>query len=461
MEYLVTMTTHVPDGTSPEAVEEIRTREAARSGQLATEGHLLRLWRPPPQPGEWRTLGLFAAEDGDQLEQVLASMPLRGGAQMRSRRCLPTPMTRQRLGVEPISLRGKPARAPLPTSRRSPSRPLSALVPARQVPRPDRLTGWPPEVAFLGLTWPPTNHIPKREVTTVNDEQFAKIKSGRGFIAALDQSGGSTPKALALYGIPESAYSTDKEMFDLMHEMRSRIMLSPSFNGDRILGAILFEDTMDRDVAGKATADYLWDVKRVVPFLKVDKGLEPEANGVQVMKPIAGLGALLARARTASIFGTKMRSVIKLEDEVGIKAIAAQQFDIARQILAAGLVPIIEPEVDIHSPSKAEAESRLKAAITEELAGLSTGQHVILKLTLPDEDDFYAQFVSDPRVLRVLALSGGYNREQADERLARNHGVIASFSRALTEGLSAQQTSEEFDATLDEAIASIFRASAT
>jgi fructose-bisphosphate aldolase, class I len=295
----------------------------------------------------------------------------------------------------------------------------------------------------------------------VSNEQLDKIKSGRGFIAALDQSGGSTPKALALYGIPESAYSSDKEMFDLMQQMRSRIMRSPSFNGERILGAILFENTMDRKIEGKGTADYLWDVKRVVPFLKVDKGLEPEVNGVQVMKPIANLRSLLARACSANVFGTKMRSFIKLPDEAGVKAIVTQQFDIARQILAAGLVPIIEPEVDIHSRGKAEAEALLKAAITAELAGLTSGQQIMLKLTLPDRDNFYADFVADARVLRVLALSGGYRREDADERLTRNHGVIASFSRALTEGLSAQQTDREFDAALDEAAEGIFQASAT
>jgi fructose-bisphosphate aldolase class I len=295
----------------------------------------------------------------------------------------------------------------------------------------------------------------------MNNEQFDKIKSGRGFVAALDQSGGSTPKALALYGIPERAYSSDREMFDLMQEMRSRIMRSPSFTGDRILGAILFENTMDRQIGSKWTAEYLWDVKRVVPFLKVDQGLEPELNGVQVMKPMPELDSLLARARGRNMFGTKMRSVIKLPDEAGIKAIVTQQFEVARQILAAGLVPIIEPEVDIHSPAKAEAESLLKGAITEALAGLSRGQHVMLKLTLPDRDDFYADFVADPKVLRVLALSGGYRREDATERLSRNPGVIASFSRALTEGLSAQQSEQDFDSALDEAVERIFRASAT
>lgn len=295
----------------------------------------------------------------------------------------------------------------------------------------------------------------------MDSDQFEKARSGRGFIAALDQSGGSTPGALALYGIPQSAYSDDDEMFDLMHQMRSRIMSSPSFNGDRLLGAILFEDTLDRQVEGKGTADYLWGVKKVVPFLKVDKGLEPEGNGVQVMKPVPGLDAVLERAKSMNIFGTKMRSFIKLPDQAGVKAIVTQQFDMARQILAAGLVPIIEPEVDIHSPGKADAESLLKTAIAEQLEGLASDQQVMLKLSLPDKDDFYSDFVAHPRVLRVLALSGGYSRKEADDLLARNHGVIASFSRALTEGLSVGQSDKEFDAVLDESIESIFRASGT
>jgi fructose-bisphosphate aldolase class I len=293
----------------------------------------------------------------------------------------------------------------------------------------------------------------------MNDEQFDKVKSGRGFVAALDQSGGSTPKALALYGVPESTYSNVDEMFDLMQEMRSRIMRSPSFTGDRILGAILFENTMDRQIRGKPAADYLWDVKGVVPFLKVDQGLEQELNGVQVMKPMPELDSLLARAHGRNMFGTKMRSVIKLPCEAGIKTIVSQQFDVARQILAAGLVPIVEPEVDIHSPAKQEAESLLKAGITEALDELSPGEHIMLKLTLPERDDFYADLVADPRVLRVLALSGGYRRQEAVERLIRNPGVIASFSRALTEGLSAQQSDQEFDSALDESIERIFRAS--
>ncbi|MBO0728301.1 MAG: fructose bisphosphate aldolase [Acidimicrobiaceae bacterium] len=295
----------------------------------------------------------------------------------------------------------------------------------------------------------------------MNNEQRDKIRAGRGFIAALDQSGGSTPKALALYGIPESAYTNDEEMFTLMHQMRSRIMRSPGFTGDRIVGAILFENTMDREVDGKPTSDYLWGVKGVVPFLKVDKGLEPEGNGVQLMKPIPGLSSLLSRARGVHVFGTKMRSFIKQADETGVKAIVTQQFELAHQILAEGLVPIIEPEVDIHSPTKADAEALLKGAIAEALGGIPSGQQVMLKLTLPTEDNFYADLVADPRVLKVVALSGGYSRDEAVAILARNHGVIASFSRALTEGLSAQQSDEEFDATLDGAIAKIFEASVT
>ena len=293
----------------------------------------------------------------------------------------------------------------------------------------------------------------------MNDEQFKKVQSGMGFIAALDQSGGSTPKALRLYGIEEDAYSGDEEMFDLVHQMRTRIISSPSFDGDRILGAILFENTMDREIEGRPTADYLWSVKRVVPFLKVDKGLAPEDDGAQVMKPIGNLDDLLARARDNGVFGTKMRSVIKLPG-AGLDAVIDQQFAIARQILAAGLVPIIEPEVDIHSPRKAEAEDQLNAALLDGVNRLDD-QMVILKLTLPDSDNLYKQLVEHPNVLRVVALSGGYSREDACERLARNHGVIASFSRALTEGLTAQQSTEEFDATLDESIAMIANASST
>jgi fructose-bisphosphate aldolase, class I len=295
----------------------------------------------------------------------------------------------------------------------------------------------------------------------VNESQLQKVKSDNGFIAALDQSGGSTPKALKLYGIDESEYSGDEEMFDRIHEMRSRIMTSKAFTGERILGAILFEMTMDRQVEGRDTADYLWNVKQVVPFLKVDKGLADEADGAQVMKPIPGLDELLARARDKGVFGTKMRSVIKEGNEAGVKAVVDQQFEIGRQILAAGLVPIIEPEVDIHSPSKAEAEKLLKAHILEQLETIPNGQYIMLKLTLPDEDGFYDELVAHPKVLRVVALSGGYSREEANARLARNKGVIASFSRALTEGLSAQQSDEEFDAALDRAIQSIYDASCT
>ena len=294
----------------------------------------------------------------------------------------------------------------------------------------------------------------------MNNDQFKKMQSGAGFIAALDQSGGSTPKALKLYGIPEDAYSNDAEMFDLVHEMRTRIITSPAFDGDRIVGAILFEDTMDRTIEGRPTADYLWNVKRVVPFLKVDKGLAAEEDGAQVMKPIPGLGDLLARTRDNGVFGTKMRSVIKLPG-AGLDAVVAQQFEVARQILAAGLVPIIEPEVDIHSPRKAEAEDQLKAGLLAGVNQLGDDQNVMLKLTLPDTDNLYRELVDHPKVVRVVALSGGYSRDEACEKLSRNHGVIASFSRALTEGLTAQQSDDEFNATLDAAIAEIAKASST
>jgi fructose-bisphosphate aldolase class I len=295
----------------------------------------------------------------------------------------------------------------------------------------------------------------------MTDLQFQKIKSGSGFIAALDQSGGSTPKALQLYGIAEHAYSDDDEMFALMHAFRSRIITSPSFDGDRIVGAILFEDTLDRQIEGRESAQYLWSVKEVVPFLKVDKGLASEADGAQIMKPIPNLDQLLAKAKASGVFGTKMRSVIKLANTIGIKAVVDQQFEVARQILAAGLVPIIEPEIDIFSPEKSAAEATLKAALHEGLASLCAGKYVMLKLTLPDVDDFYAELVSHPSILRIVALSGGYSREEADARLARNHGIIASFSRALTEGLSVGQTDEEFDAILDTSITRIFAASKT
>jgi fructose-bisphosphate aldolase class I len=294
----------------------------------------------------------------------------------------------------------------------------------------------------------------------VNEEQLKKIGSVDGFIAALDQSGGSTPKALKLYGIDESAYSNDEEMFDVMHQARVRIMTSPVFNGDRVIGAILFEGTMDREVEGQGTASYLWDVKRVVPFVKVDQGLADAADGVQLMKPINGLDELLTRAVGKGVFGTKMRSVIKLANEAGVRAVVDQQFEVARQILAAGLVPIIEPEIDIHSPEKAAAEALLKRAISEHLDALPADQHVMLKLTLPEEDGFYSELVDHPRVLRVVALSGGYSRAEANARLSRNKGVVASFSRALTEGLTAQQSDEEFDAALDEAVGAIYEASA-
>jgi fructose-bisphosphate aldolase class I len=293
------------------------------------------------------------------------------------------------------------------------------------------------------------------------DQQLNKFRTAPGFIAALDQSGGSTPKALKLYGIPETGYSGEAQMMDLIHGMRTRIITSPSFTGERILAAILFENTMDREIDGRPTADYLWNVKKVVPILKVDKGLEAEANGVQLMKPIPGLEALLARAKAKGIFGTKMRSVIKQANPAGIKAVVDQQFAIARQIIAAGLVPIIEPEVDIKCPDKEAAESLLKAEIKARLDEIPDGQLVMLKLTIPSQDNLYADFISHPRVLKVVALSGGYSREVANERLARQNGMVASFSRALTEGLTAQQSEAEFDAALDKSIESIFRASMT
>jgi fructose-bisphosphate aldolase class I len=286
-----------------------------------------------------------------------------------------------------------------------------------------------------------------------------KMGHGHGFIAALDQSGGSTPKALKLYGVSENEYSNDDEMFDRVHEMRSRIITSPSFNGDRVLGTILFEKTMDRDIEGRGSADYLWQVKQIVPFLKIDKGLEDEASGVQLMKPMPGLDTLLARAVDKNVFGTKERSVIKLANEKGIDEVVAQQFDVARQVLGASLVPIIEPEVDINSPEKAEAEELLKASIERHLESLD--QQVMFKLTLPSDDGFYTDLVHHPKVLRVVALSGGYSRDEANARLARNPGVIASFSRALTEGLTAQQSAEQFDDALDTAVKSIYEASLT
>jgi fructose-bisphosphate aldolase class I len=291
--------------------------------------------------------------------------------------------------------------------------------------------------------------------------QKAKFRTQAGFIAALDQSGGSTPKALKLYGIPETAYSGDAQMMDLIHAMRTRIITSKSFNGDRILAAILFENTMDREIQGRATAEFLWDVKKVVPILKVDKGLMDEANGVQLMKPMPDLDKLLARAKAKGIFGTKMRSVIKQANPAGIQAVVEQQFQVGRQIIAAGLVPIIEPEVDIKCPDKAGAEDLLKAAILRELDKLPEGQLVMLKLTIPSKDNLYADCIAHPRVLKVVALSGGYARAEANEKLARQKGMVASFSRALTEGLTAQQSDAEFDKALDEAIESIYQASKT
>ena len=295
----------------------------------------------------------------------------------------------------------------------------------------------------------------------VNEEQLQKIKTSPGFIAALDQSGGSTPKALRLYGIQENAWSSDEEMFTIVHQLRTRIITSPAFNGERIIGAILFENTMDREIEGRPTAEYLWNVKRVVPFLKVDKGLAAEKDGVQLMKPMPTLGRLLDKAKAKHIFGTKMRSVIKQADETGIKDIVIQQFEIGQQITSADLVPILEPEIDIRCPEKAQAEQLLKTAILEKLNELPAGQFVMLKLTLPEQDDFYADFVKHPKVVRVVALSGGYSREEANKRLRKQHGVVASFSRALVEGLTAQQSDAEFNAVIDKSIQSIFDASNT
>ena len=290
-------------------------------------------------------------------------------------------------------------------------------------------------------------------------QQLQKMKTDPGFVAALDQSGGSTPKALISYGINENAWSNEAEMFALVHQMRTRIITSPSFTGDRILAAILFEHTMDSDIERQPSADYLWNVKRVVPFLKVDQGLAAEKDGVQLMRPMPNLAALLAKAKTKRIFGTKMRSFIKQANTAGIKGIVNQQFEAARQIIAAGLVPIIEPEVDIHCPEKAKAEALLKAALLEKLNELPVGQLVMLKLTLPEQDDLYAECVSHPNVVRVVALSGGYSREEGNNRLRRNRGIVASFSRALVQGLSAQQSDAEFNALLNESIESIFQAS--
>ncbi len=288
-----------------------------------------------------------------------------------------------------------------------------------------------------------------------------KIKTTTGFIAALDQSGGSTPKALRLYGVDESAYSNDDEMFACVHAMRTRIITSPSFGGDRILGAILFENTLDRMIEDKSSAHFLWQNKNVVPFLKVDKGLADEENGAQVMKPMPGLDELLAKANAQDVFGTKMRSVIKMANPTGVKAVVSQQFEVGKQILAAGLVPIIEPEVDINSPEKAEAEALLRTELLAELDALDEGQLVMLKLTLPEQANFYEDCINHPNILKVVALSGGYSREVANKMLSENNGMIASFSRALSEGLSAQQTDDEFNAMMDSSIQAIYDASAT
>jgi len=295
----------------------------------------------------------------------------------------------------------------------------------------------------------------------VNDEMLNKVRTGQGFIAALDQSGGSTPKALKLYGVEEDAWSNDEEMFDLMHAMRTRIMTSPAFTGDRVLGAILFEQTMDRQVEGAGTADYLWAAKHVVPFLKVDKGLADVADGAQIMKPIPGLRDLCERAVGLGVFGTKMRSVVQLANETGVNAVVDQQFEVAKEIIAAGLVPIIEPEVDIHSPEKQAAEGLLRDRIATQLDALTDDQPVMLKLSIPTVENFYASLIEHPKVLRVVALSGGYPRDEANERLSRQHGMIASFSRALTEGLSAGQNDDEFNTTLGGTIDGIFAASIT
>lgn len=295
----------------------------------------------------------------------------------------------------------------------------------------------------------------------MNQEQFDFVKNGKGFIAALDQSGGSTPKALALYGVAEDSYSGEEEMYDLIHEMRTRVMTAPAFNSDSILGAILFEQTMDRKVEGQYTSDYLWAKKGVVPFLKVDKGLADEADGVQLMKPNPGLDDLLKRATERNVFGTKMRSVIKEANPDGIKKVVDQQFEVGKQILAAGLIPIIEPEVDIHSTDKEKIESLLKDEILRHLVDLNDNENVMLKLTIPNADNVYKELIEHPRVVRVVALSGGYPRDEANQRLAANEGLIASFSRALSEGLSASQSDEEFNAQLEQSIKGIYEASIT
>ena len=296
---------------------------------------------------------------------------------------------------------------------------------------------------------------------SIYDDQLNKVRTQQGFIAALDQSGGSTPKALGLYGVGEDAYSNDEEMYAVVHAMRSRIVTSPAFTGERILGAILFENTMDREIDGKNSPDYLWDVKNVVPFLKIDKGLADEVDGVQIMNPNPGLDDLLAKARSKNVFGTKMRSVIKSANAGGIARVVEQQFEVAKQICAAGLVPIIEPEVDINAPDKAEAEALLREQLLANLATLSADELVMFKLTLPEEGNFYAECQTHANMVRVVALSGGYSREEANRRLSENNGMIASFSRALSEGLSAQQSDDEFNSTLDSSIQAICDASST
>lgn len=295
----------------------------------------------------------------------------------------------------------------------------------------------------------------------MNQEQFERVKNGKGFVAALDQSGGSTPKALKLYGVSEDQYSNEDEMYDLIHEMRTRVMTAPSFNSDSILGAILFEQTMDREVEGKYTADYLWEEKGVVPFLKVDKGLADEKDGVQLMKEMPNLDELLKRANERNIFGTKMRSVIKEPNPAGIRKVVEQQFEVAKQIMAAGLVPIIEPEVDIHSQDKEKSEELLKQELLNLLDSLGEDENVMLKLTIPTVDNFYKELIDHPRVIRVVALSGGYPRKEANEKLAANNGLIASFSRGLSEGVSASQSEEEFNASIADSIQTIYEASIT
>lgn len=295
----------------------------------------------------------------------------------------------------------------------------------------------------------------------MNTKQFELIKNGKGFIAALDQSGGSTPKALKLYGVNEDAYSNEDEMYDLIHEMRTRVMTAPAFTSDYVLGAILFEQTMDREVQGKYSGDYLWDAKGVVPFLKIDKGLAEEQNGVQLMKPNPHLDELLKRAVARNIFGTKMRSVIKEPNPEGIKQVVDQQFEVAKEVIAAGLVPIIEPEVDIHSADKERIEAMLNDEILSHLDKLSDDEYVMLKLTIPTLANFYKELIDHPRVVRVVALSGGYPREEANQKLTENKGLIASFSRALSEGLSADQSDEDFNTTLEQSIKEIYEASIT